>query len=110
MARFGGDEIVLLLVGATEAEARALDARAMSTFQELRPDDWSSGWTLGITALGPDELLHQAIDRADAEMLERKRGGRTVPSQREPLDGRAPAIDASTDPTESATAPREPQP
>jgi diguanylate cyclase (GGDEF)-like protein len=110
VARFGGDEIVLLLVGATEVEARALDARALSTFQELRPDDWSSGWTLGITALGPDELLHQAIDRADAEMLERKRSGRTVPPQREPMDGQAPAVDVSTDPAESATGPLEPQP
>ena len=81
LARFGGDEFVVVLVGATPEEARSLDARATETFCMIRPERWSDGWTIGIAELGAEERLHEAIDRADVELLERKQSSHTIPPQ-----------------------------
>jgi diguanylate cyclase (GGDEF)-like protein len=99
LARFGGDEFVLVLVGASRDEAQVLDTRATATFQSVRPDGWGDSWTIGITPLGADERLHEAIDRADVDMLERKQATHGIPSQR----------DAQVD-APPATAPPEPPP
>jgi len=87
LARFGGDEFVLVLVGASLDEAQLLDARATASFQSARPAGWNDSWTIGISPLGADERLHEAIDRADADMLERKQANHGIPPQRDaPVD------------------------
>lgn len=108
LARFGGDEFVVVIVGATPEEASALGERALTTFRASAPEDWSHGWTAGVAELGPDERLLEAIDRADAELLEGKQAldpGRRriwsaeratmtqVPAQQPPTSARQPATD-----------------
>ena len=104
LARFGGDEFVLVLVSASFEEAQMLDARAMATFQSARPAAWSDSWTIGITPLGADERLHEAIDRADADMLERKQATHGIPPQR---DARAdpPTVSEPPEPSEQSESP-----
>jgi diguanylate cyclase (GGDEF)-like protein len=79
LARFGGDEFVVVLVGASADEARALDTRASTTFRSVRSDGWKDGWTIGIAELGAEERMVEAIDRADVELLERKQTVREIP-------------------------------
>jgi diguanylate cyclase (GGDEF)-like protein len=97
LARFGGDEFVLVLVGASLAEAQVLDERATATFSSARPSGWGDSWTIGITSLDAEERLHEAIDRADAEMLERKQATHGVPPQRD-AHVEPPAVTARSDP------------
>jgi diguanylate cyclase (GGDEF)-like protein len=107
LARFGGDEFVVLLVGATPDEALALHARADTTFRSSRSDGWSDGWTIGIAELGADERLFEAIDRADAELLERKQTQRTMPPQGGGQTGSAVSVTGQPEPRKGS-APKQP--
>lgn len=65
VARFGGDEFVVLLPGSTEAEAYAAIHRAAVASDHP--------WTWGLASWKDDETLWDAIDRADRVLYDAKR-------------------------------------
>ncbi|GAA0592353.1 GGDEF domain-containing protein [Kutzneria viridogrisea] len=76
VARYGGDEFVVLLPGAPLSAAEAALGRAVDAVARL-PIDLSRGVTLsiGVISLRPQETAAQALARADAAMYLAKRGG-----------------------------------
>lgn len=74
VARFGGDEFVVVLPGSTEAEAYTAIGRA------ARASDHP--WTWGLAAWKDDETLWEALDRADRVLYDAKRARRGVPDPR----------------------------
>jgi len=65
VARFGGDEFVVVLAGVEPEEARQLAARVAVR----RPGAWS----IGFAHWDPSEDLYVAVHRADEALYERKR-------------------------------------
>lgn len=80
VVRWGGDEIVVVLVGTSKVAAKDLQDRAVAAFVAARPTGWAHAWTCGSTQLGLTETVDQAIARADADLLTRKRS--RLPDQR----------------------------
>lgn len=80
VVRWGGDEIVVLLIGTTNDAVDDLQARALAAFEARRPTQWTETWTCGLTALAAGEAVETAIARADAELIARKRS--RLPDQR----------------------------
>jgi two-component system cell cycle response regulator len=76
VARYGGDEFVVLLPGAPLHAAEAALNRAVTAVSRL-PEDLARGVTLsvGVVALRPKETAVRALARADAAMYEAKRSG-----------------------------------
>jgi diguanylate cyclase (GGDEF)-like protein len=60
LARFGGDEFVLMLAGAAEDQVESLLARLARAH--------SASWTAGAVCCSEEESLDEAIDRADARL------------------------------------------
>jgi diguanylate cyclase (GGDEF)-like protein len=83
LARYGGDEFVLLLPDTSEAQARA-------TLQRLA-DAHPGRWTVGLVAWAPTEALEDAIARADAILYEAKALARAASPAASHVHGRAVA-------------------
>jgi diguanylate cyclase (GGDEF)-like protein len=74
LARFGGDEFVLMLAGATEDQVDDLLAR----LAQAHP----ASWTAGAVLCSDGESLDEAIDRADARLYVTKEPRRKRSTER----------------------------
>jgi diguanylate cyclase (GGDEF)-like protein len=86
LARFGGDEFVLVLPGATPEEARELEAR----LREQHP----MGWSIGYAQWQDDMSVQDALTTADAALYTEKR---TRGRRRGAHTPHPPLIDLSVD-------------
>jgi len=80
VARYAGEEFVMLLPGCSGPCAHAIAQRLRARVEQVRVPvrDGVAGTTvsIGVSSLSPDEEPHAAIARADAAMSHSKRSGR----------------------------------
>ena len=76
VARWGGDEFVLLLWNLTETDARAKAAALEAAIDQLtfsfRGRHVTAGASAGVAVLGPSAEAHRALEEADRAMYVRK--------------------------------------
>ena len=94
LARFGGDEFVLLVEGTSEDQVDKVLARLARSH--------AAPWTAGAVLCSDDESLDEAIERADARLYEAKRP-RATP--RSPPPRRARPASALATPAPAPPAP-----
>jgi len=78
VARYGGDEFVVILPGASESDVEELVARVRASIDVP--------FSIGTTAWLPAEDLYAAIARADVQLSSDKHRRRTVPRGGDPED------------------------
>lgn len=80
VARFGGEEFLLVLVGADEDKAVSVAERLGASTRQLVIDESDPGCRLtvstGIASFRPGERLEDVIQRADSALYRAKTGGR----------------------------------
>jgi diguanylate cyclase len=80
VARFGGEEFLLVLVDADAEEARRVATRLGDRTRGLRVDNGDGGWQLtvsvGIAEFRPGESVEDVIQRADRALYQAKTSGR----------------------------------
>jgi diguanylate cyclase (GGDEF)-like protein len=75
VARFGGDEFVVLLPNADVTAATELGERVRRALGERSPADWSLGLSFGAADFGSaGRTLDDLVRAADAALYECKRG------------------------------------
>jgi GGDEF domain-containing protein len=96
VARFGGDEFVLLIAGASEDQV----GKVLARLARSHPAPWTSGFVI----CSEDESLDEALQRADARLYEAKRPCATPRSPR-PLRARPASALATPAPAPPAIWP-----
>lgn len=79
VARFGGEEFVLLLPRTDSATAHGIAQRIQNHLAQARyaqPNHEHLTLSVGITTLGPQEPVDAAIERADRQLYHAKQAGR----------------------------------
>ena len=74
VVRFGGDEFVVLLPGADEAQAHGVVERIHTACRSRRVDGHGVAMSVGV-AVGTGAQLPELLERADATMYRRKQAG-----------------------------------
>ncbi|PVZ13758.1 MULTISPECIES: sensor domain-containing diguanylate cyclase [unclassified Pseudomonas] len=79
LARWGGDEFMLVLPGACEQEALSLAARVRERLLALPPiGSFSVAMSFGVVQLGRDETQEQLLLRADRALYRSKSAGKNA--------------------------------
>jgi diguanylate cyclase (GGDEF)-like protein len=78
VARFGGEEFILMLPGTSDTEAVALAERIKHRWEEITPPEFSVRVTssFGVSAYQPGDSVSSLIEKADQALYEAKRLGK----------------------------------
>ena len=80
VARLGGEEFLLVLVGVEDAVAQQVASRLVTRTRELKPNRVKSlgelTVSIGLTSYRARESIDELLRRADAALYEAKQGGR----------------------------------
>jgi diguanylate cyclase (GGDEF)-like protein len=76
LARWGGEEFLVVLPGTDEVEAAQVAERLRQAVGALGPSDRPVSMTFGVSEVRDHETAEHAISRADAALYEGKRAGR----------------------------------
>lgn len=80
VARWGGEEFLILLPGTAEREAHGVADRLRRAVEQIRPSTDRAhaclSMTLGMSVLQPGETIAQALARADKALYQGKQAGR----------------------------------
>lgn len=100
VARYGGDEFIVLLPGAPVSSATQALGRSVTAVSDL-PYHLSHGVTLsvGLVSLRPQERAEEVLSRADAAMYQAKRRGGNQVSSTSAGSGEVSDEYGTTDPT-----------
>jgi diguanylate cyclase (GGDEF)-like protein len=86
IARFGGDEFVLLFPGLDSEETTAVIARIQQAIGDIMIGDTRMAGSFGIAQLSPGEDFHQLFMRADQALYTAKQNGGNQHSIADPTD------------------------
>jgi diguanylate cyclase len=82
VARFGGEEFLLVLVDADAGEARRVASRLCERTRAMTVDpeqpDWRLSVSVGIAEFRPGETIEDVIQRADRALYQAKSSGRDL--------------------------------